>query len=553
MSTTLEINTIYNNLTYNDFAGTDVTISCLLIIVLLTIITYFYIKINLKSIQKKWKQERCNPFYMPFAGWIAAPKNTSWWKYTETNFNFCLGQILKDVFEAATYAIDLTEKAILDIEKAIIEAINELIALLDYIEKLLMQLINSLLKKIENIFVESTKIAYSMKDIFDRNHSIFTIIIYTIETIWNTIGSISDLIWLVIVDFFTCIFSLAIKLFELAFKFLMFEEFIFVIVFMILALTGGIAIIVIFTVLGLLVSWLGPINELIFHNSPARFPRFYDGPVSKAKNIYNKVKHIFCFHKLTPIPLNNKHLPIYKVEPGMQLMNGQTITTTLVLDSKKEIMYKLDNTIVSGSHPVYHNYAWILVKDHPDAIKLDKQNEPIYCLNTLNKVLKLNTTIFSDWDDIEANDLLIINKHLSHNMSIKKLEDIYSTLESGLHPDTPIELDTGMSVPLHKIQLNNRLKGGIIVTGVVKSINKNLLLYSHKINNIECIGTHNISYIKDDTIHCQLQKPLISTADLSTRLYSGKYLHHIITDKGYFYLNDTMIKDYYYGMEQFFI
>ena len=52
MSATLEINSIYNNLTYDDFAGTDVTISCLLIIVLLTIISYFYIKIHLKSIQK---------------------------------------------------------------------------------------------------------------------------------------------------------------------------------------------------------------------------------------------------------------------------------------------------------------------------------------------------------------------------------------------------------------------------------------------------------------------------------------------------------------------
>ena len=333
----------------------------------------------------------------------------------------------------------------------------------------------------------------------------------------------------------------------------MFEEFIFVIVFMILSLTGGIAIIVIFTVLGLLISWLGPMNEIIFHNSPAKFPRFYDKPLSKAKNVFNKVKHIFCFHKLTPIPLNNKKVPIYKIEPGMQLMNGQTITTTLVLDNKKEIMYNLYNTIVSGGHSVYFNNTWIPVKKHPHAIKIGLQNEPIYCLNTLNKVIKLNTTIFSDWDDIEQKDLSIINKYLPDHISISKIEDIYSTLESGLHPDIPIELDNGIIIPLHKIQLNNRLKGGINVIGVVKSYNHNLLLYSHKLNNIECIGTHNISYIKNNTIHCQLQKPLFSTDNLSKQLYSGKYLHHIITDKGYFYLNNTMIKDYYYGMEQFFI
>ena len=218
MSTTLEINTIYNNLTYDDFAGTDVTISWVLIIVLLFIISYFYILSHFKSIKRNWKNERCNPFYMPFAGWIAAPKNTSWWKYTETNFNFCLSEILKDIFEVATYAVKIAEKAILDIEKGIIAALEELFILLGYIERLLMELIQSLFNKIQNIFIEGTKIAYSVKDIFDRNHSILSIIMYSIEGVWNTIGSISDIIWKVIVDFFTCIFTLAINLFKLAFK-----------------------------------------------------------------------------------------------------------------------------------------------------------------------------------------------------------------------------------------------------------------------------------------------------------------------------------------------
>ena len=60
--------------------------------------------------------------------------------------------------------------------------------------------------------------------------------------------------------------------------------------------------------------------------------------------------------------------------------NGQISGSTCLLN----LMYKLDNTIVSGSHSVYHNYTWILVKDHPDAdklyvlkIKLGKENKTI--------------------------------------------------------------------------------------------------------------------------------------------------------------------------------
>lgn len=543
MSTTLEINTLYNNLTYDDLVGNDITISYLLIFILLIIIAYFYIVSHLKTIKKNWKHERCNPFYMPFAGWIATPKNTSWWKYTETNFNFCLSEILKEVFNTATAVVKITETAILEMEKAILAAINELFALIAYIEKLIMNLIQTLYNKIENIFIESTKIAYAANDILDRNHSIMTVIMYTINSIWNSIGSISDMIWDVIVDIFLGIYGMIDILIGLGIGLLSIPiiGWLFAIIIFIISRV----IIFVVATMGIFVSWLGPMNQLIFQNSPASFPNW--------KTPYNKITHAMkhCFHKLTPIPLYNMHIPIYKIQPGMKLINNQIITTILTLDSKNEIMYNLDNTIVSGSHSVYYKHSWILVKDHPQSIIVGQHNEPIYCLNTQNKIVKLNSTLFSDWDDIEEKDLETINKHLSNDIKLHNLEDIYSTLESALHPDTPIELENGTTIPLYKIQLNDCLKNGIIVTGLVKSINENILLYSHKINNIELIGTHNISYVKDDTIHCQLKKSL--TTDLSTQLYSGKYLYHIITNKGYFYINNTIIKDYYYGMEQFFI
>tara|TARA_Y100000741_G_C18262263_1_gene560895 strand:- start:3480 stop:5102 length:1623 start_codon:yes stop_codon:yes gene_type:complete len=540
MSTTVEINTLYNNLTYHDIVGNDITISYLLIFVLLIIIAYFYIISHLKTIRQNWKHERCNPFYMPFAGWIAAPKNTSWWKYTETNFNFCLSEILKDVFDAATYVVKLAEKGILDVEKGIIEAINELFILLGYIEKLLMKLLQSLYNKIENIFIESTKIAYAANDILDRNQGIMSVIMYTINSIWNSVGSINDIIWTIIVDFFKTLFFIVDVILDIGLG--------LIIIFPAAIITYLIGLLLnfIFSTMGVFVSWIGPMNQLIFNNNPASFPNSYN-PIHQMK------RAIHCFHELTPIPLEYKHIPIYKLEPGMKLMNGQLITTTLILDSKDETMYNLDHTIVSGTHPVYYNNAWIKVANHPQAILVGVQKEPIYCLNTQNKLIKLKSTLFSDWDDIEEKDLVTINAKIPKHMSIQCLEQIHSTLESALHPDTPIELNNGAILPLYKIKLNDQLKGGIIVTGVVKSLNQNLLLYPHKINNIEFIGTHNISYITDNSISCQLQKQLSSNIAQSKQLYSGKYLNHIITDKGYFYLKNIMIKDYYYGMEQFFI
>ncbi len=540
MSTIIEINTLYNSLTYNDLVGNDKTISYLLIIILLIIIAYFYIISNLKNIRKDWKHQRCNPFYMPFAGWIAAPKNTSWWKYTEKNANFCLSELLKEVFDMATYAVKLAEKAILETEKAVLKVINELFNLLKSIERLLMSLIQSIYNKIENIFIETTKIAYSANDILNRHNGIMTILMYSINSIWNSVASINDIIWNIIVDFFKYLFGIVEIILDIGLGLIFFFP------LAIITYVIGLLLNTVFSTMGIFVSWIGPMNQLIFNNNPASFPN--------ARNPIKQIKDaIHCFHKLTIIPLNDKHLPIHKIEPGMKLINNQIITTTLILDSKNEIMYNLNDIIVSGSHSVYYNNSWIQVSEHPQAIKIGKQNNPIYCLNTLNKVLQLNTTLFSDWDDIEEKDLEIINKQLPNDINLQQIEDIYSVLESALHPNTIIELENGSTISLYKLQLNDCLKGGIIVTGIVKSLNKNILLYSHKINNKEYIGTHNISYIKNNTISCQLYKPLVSNIELSTRLYSGKYLYHIITNKGYFYLNNTIIKDYYYGIEQFFI
>ena len=65
---------------------------------------YFNIIANpTKVIQKKeeilndWKNQRCNPKYMPFAGYITHPEGTTAFEYTATNFQYCIQNIQNTV------------------------------------------------------------------------------------------------------------------------------------------------------------------------------------------------------------------------------------------------------------------------------------------------------------------------------------------------------------------------------------------------------------------------------------------------------------------------
>ena len=96
-NTSTYINEIYDNLSYCDMYGTTI-----IQFILLTLFV-FYVYIYSKVIQKKeeilndWKNQRCNPKYMPFAGYITHPEGTTAFEYTATNFQYCIQNIQNTV------------------------------------------------------------------------------------------------------------------------------------------------------------------------------------------------------------------------------------------------------------------------------------------------------------------------------------------------------------------------------------------------------------------------------------------------------------------------
>lgn len=224
-----------------------------------------------------------------------------------------------------------------------------------------------------------------------------------------------------------------------------------------------------------------------------------------------------CFKPNTIIKTISGNIEIQHLKPGTILDNNTTISSILELDGTQEDIYKLDDVIVTGSHPVYYK-KWINVHQHPNAkllpdIKLDK----VYCLNTTNKTIQLHNTLFRDWDEISIDSL--IDKYPEYSNTALECEN-------GLHKNTLIVLEDGSTKPICEIKVGeNLLKTKVF--GIVKIYGPAVALY--KSNQI--IASKN-ALISNKKTRLDMREP---------------YLYHLITYSKFFWVKGNklqLIHDY---------
>jgi hypothetical protein len=91
------INGIYDNLSYYDMYGTTIIIFILLTLFVFYVYTYYKVIQIQDEIASDWTNQRCNPKYMPFAGYITHPEGTTAFDYTTENFQYCIQNIQNTV------------------------------------------------------------------------------------------------------------------------------------------------------------------------------------------------------------------------------------------------------------------------------------------------------------------------------------------------------------------------------------------------------------------------------------------------------------------------
>jgi hypothetical protein len=209
------------------------------------------------------------------------------------------------------------------------------------------------------------------------------------------------------------------------------------------------------------------------------------------------IPSIKCFDENTFILMNNgTQKKIIDIQVGDILCENNVVTAVFKVETTGSFMYKLDDIVVSDSHMVKHNDKWIRVSSHPNAIKCPAYDKPyLYCLNTYNNTIKINNSIFSDWDE-----------HICQEM-----DPNYYNCECGFNKDIKIKLLNGTYKKISNVVVGDILSNREKVYGLVKIK-----------SNINNLGTNN-----------------------------NAILYHLLTDTQSFYLNNIKIPDYNADVDAF--
>jgi len=93
------VSNLYYNLSFFDKYGTEILIVEILIIFFISLSLYFHVKNHLPYYKQNWNKFKCNPAYMPLAGFIQNKPNKSTFQIMEENLTYCTQNILENQIE----------------------------------------------------------------------------------------------------------------------------------------------------------------------------------------------------------------------------------------------------------------------------------------------------------------------------------------------------------------------------------------------------------------------------------------------------------------------
>jgi hypothetical protein len=505
------ITNMYENLTYFDQYGSSVISFIIITIVILLICAYCYAKTNIRPIINDWPNQRCKPYYIPFAGFITKPDNLTATEYTLENFNYCTQNILTSITGDMLKPLTFITNTMNGILSSATGDINSARAMFNKVRTFFQSISQEIMGRLMNIMIPLQQIIISFRDMVGKIQGAMTAGLFTLlgtyYTLQSLMGSIAQFIIIILIAMAAMI-----------------------VVFWLIPFTWGAAI----SMTSVFVAISIPLAIML---------TFMMDVLNVQPDL--SIPTLKCFDKNTNLLMKDGTTKkITDICVGDYLCYDGLVTAIIKVDTKGSIMYNLNNTIVSDTHLVLYKDKWIRVKDHPDAIKIDEYIEPyLYCLNTQNKTIFINNTLFSDWDELVNEKLTVILK----DTYFKKINSrqIHELLDSGFNGSTQIKLHDGTIKEIKCVEIGDRLMNNELVYGIVEingsTIQNQYQYILGKNNFIE--GSQNINYYNQN-------KNIVSTMALDEIKYKRvikkkkEKLYHLITDTQTFYIKNIQFCDY---------
>lgn len=516
-----KVNKLYLKSGYMDKYGSDVWTSVILCIIFFSLISYFLFFNTLEVIRSDWDNQKCSPLIIPFAGLINKPHGYSTSEYTVENFTHCINTSLKFISEMALQPFIFMVSVIDETIKGIIKSIDKLREVINYMRQQFSIITDSVNAGLNNLIVSFIGFVVKIKDSIGKVNGILTTSLYTLLGSYMAMESL----FLIIIDMIILILII-IAVMIVVFWLVALSQF-FIPIFGSALAAPWIVSAVIATLI--MVAIMIPVIYI-----KIMMDRIMDMSTPDTPGVPR------CFSENTIIQLlNGKEKLIKDIEVGDVLSKGEKVTGYLKLSASDQHIYKLNGVVVTGEHRVFHPLLkWIKVKDHPLSQRVPDFNEPfVYCLNTDTKSFTIGETLFSDWDDIDEKVLhdlhkncLILPEHFTN-------ADIHTHLDSGFHPDTILIMDNGLTLPIKAVEVNQILASGDKVLGIVK-------IAGHDIEGHISLPLYLLSGSKN--IHTD--EPVLG-GFISHN--NEPLLYHLLTDTGFFVINQIRINDYNYAIDKY--
>ena len=520
------LKSMYDNQTYFDQYGSSVIMLIILIFVLFCVISYCLIMVNVQPIIDDWPNQRCKPQIMPIAGLITHPEGVTASEYTAQNFTYCTQNILTSITGDAVQPLTYVTSTFKNISEGLLNALNAIRGMFDKIRGFFQSISTEIMGRIMNIMAPLQQIIISFRDLIGKIQGTMTAGLFTAlgsyYTLKSMLGAIAQFIVIILI-------AMAV----------------IIVILWILPFTWGAAA----TGTALFLSISIPMAIIL---------KFFNDKLQI--NGLKSIPHLKCFDKNTYITMNEGNSrKINDIQVGDILANNNIVTGKIMVETKGSIMYELDDIFVSDSHIVKYGDKWIPVSKHPNAKKCTFYQEPyLYCLNTTNKNIVINGYIFSDWDEINDEDIINIQKNTNHMFNEKN--DIHKCLDGGFVGHTEIKLNDGIVKQIKDIRVGDILENNTSVYGIVEIDGRSLNgQYIFNLGNKIVEGGPNLT-ICDKNINVTSTLNLIENYDsyLDNQINSKKptskienKLYHLLTNKKTFYIHNIRFYDYNASIDLF--
>lgn len=518
---------LYKKKGYFDMYGGSLFLTFFILLVFFVATSYFYVMNNIKPIRRNWTKERCSPSIIPFAGLINPDPHTNAFESTSQNFSYCVNNILTSItsnfLQPIYYVMKLVHSIINDVVEAVQmvrKKINSFVTNIESIDREIMGRIFNFLTPIHIMFIK-------MKDLLEKVNATILTSIYSIISGYFAVKSFTGAFVKIMIIGLIALTAIIIPL-----------------LFFFFTIPLAVPLLVIYGIVaGFTTAVIVGLEDIIHMTSSSVPPKPH------------------CFDKDTELILQNgKIVKIKNIQLNDILEDGSRITSIFKVNRNEQDMYLYNGVIVSGSHNVWieQERRWKPVSLINNAIRITNYKSNIlYCVNTTNKHIYINNTYFSDWHDIDDNELHILHKNMKQNKLIERnieKQDFHSILEGGFGENTNVLLKGNMKVPINKIKIGDRLLHNGKVIGIVEISTQDMNVYEVNFTNTDT-KRDNDGIISGENNCIKQNGTFYSTLSLQTKKQIKKKptkLYHLLVDIDTFILeNGCVVGDYNRSIETY--